>query len=75
MRAIILIVLATTLAGCATQADRRPSFAAIDDSECKNNGGQPGTPAYLQCRAQLDAARAQAKEIAAAEPAWQGKGQ
>jgi hypothetical protein len=73
MRAIILIVLATTLAGCATQADRQMSFATIDDSECKNNGGQPGTPAYLQCRAQLDAARTQAHETAAADPAWQGK--
>jgi hypothetical protein len=75
MRAIILIVLATTLAGCATQADRQMSFATIDDSECKNNGGQPGTPAYLQCRAQLEAARTKAKEIVAAEPAWQGKSQ
>jgi hypothetical protein len=73
MRAIILIVLATTVAGCAGEADRQARFVAIDDSECKSNGGQPGTPAYVQCRAQLDAARAQVNETAAAEPAFQGK--
>jgi hypothetical protein len=72
MRAIILIVLATTVAGCAGGADRQAHFAAIDDSECKSNG-QPGTPAYVQCRAQLDAVRAQVHETAAAEPAFQGK--
>jgi hypothetical protein len=73
MRAIILIVLATAVAGCATEPDRQARFAANDDSECKSYGGQPGTPAYLQCRAQLDAARTQAHETAAADPAFQGK--
>ena len=52
---IAIIVLASLgLAACAAQ------FAKIDDSKCQGYGARTGSQAYVQCRAQLDAARTQA---------------
>jgi hypothetical protein len=62
--------LAASLVGCATEseAERLARVAALDDAKCKSYGGQPGTQAYVQCRAQLDAARTQAIATIAAAP-------
>lgn len=54
----ILVFLA--LSGCAAQ------FAANDDAKCTSYGAAAGTPAYAQCRAQLDAARTQSTATAIA---------
>jgi len=37
---------------------------AEDDAKCQSSGGKPDDPAYVQCRAQLDAARMQAAATA-----------
>jgi hypothetical protein len=52
----------------ATQASRQAAEAdaqAKDDAMCKENGLQPGTPAYDNCRTRL--AQARADEAAAQE--------
>jgi hypothetical protein len=52
----------------ATQASRQAAEAdaqAKDDAKCKENGLQPGTPAYDNCRTRL--AQARADEAAAQE--------
>jgi len=47
--------------GCAEyQAQQAAQHAAEDDAKCHSYGAKPGAPAYVQCRAQLDAARTQA---------------
>jgi hypothetical protein len=65
----LLFLLAIGLAGCESAEHRQARLAAIaaaDDGKCRSYGGEPGTPAYVQCRAQLDAARTQAQATAAA---------
>ena len=42
--------------------------AARDDAKCVSYGATRGDPAYVQCRAQLDAARNSADATAAAAP-------
>ena len=55
MRLILIItIVAGSLAGCA-------SAARLDDAKCQSYGAQPGDPAYVACRSQLDAARTQAR--------------
>ena len=73
MRPVVVIILAASLVGCASEAERQARqaerlerLAAADDAKCKGYGAQPGSPAYVQCRAQLDAARTQAIATAAA---------
>jgi hypothetical protein len=36
---------------------------AEDDAKCQSSGGKPDDPAYVQCRAQLDAARTSASRL------------
>jgi hypothetical protein len=49
------------VAGCAEyQARLAAQHAAEDDAKCQSYGAKQGDPAYVQCRAQLDAARTQA---------------
>src|SRR5712672_2863202 len=76
MRFFAMAAFAALLSGCAaTHAE----LAAVDDEKCRSYGAQPGTPAYAQCRmqldttrtmatAQLDAARTTAGAITAASP-------
>ena len=68
MKLVIAIMLATSMAGCASEAEVKARMAAINDGKCKGYGAQPATPAYVQCRAQLDAARTQAIATMAATP-------
>ena len=44
------------LIGCVDKAQ----LAADDDAKCRSYGAKHGEPAYVQCRAQLDAAHTQA---------------
>jgi hypothetical protein len=64
MKLIACAALAAVLCGCASRAE----IAAADDEKCRSYGAQPGAPAYVQCRAQLDAARTQARATIAASP-------
>lgn len=61
------IMLALLLAGCQTTEDR----IAIDDRQCRSYGVAPGSPAYVQCRSNLDANRA---NVAASERFGTGGG-
>jgi hypothetical protein len=60
---MIVGLLPLGLAGCPTVEEQlakdREHFAKFDDGKCQSYGAKPGTPAYVQCRAQLDAARSQ----------------
>jgi hypothetical protein len=69
MRPIFAIVLAAAgLSGCMSDAEVQAHLAAIDNGKCKSYGARFGTPAYTQCRAQLDAARTQAVAAFASAP-------
>jgi len=73
MRAFGILVFALPLAGCLADPhtqevwDRTPGLgevymtaeqkAAEDDAICRGYGAQPGTPAYIQCRATQDQRR------------------
>jgi len=63
-RAVLLTLL---LAGCQTTEDR----IALDDRQCQSYGVAVGSPAYVQCRANLDTNRA---NIAASERFGAGTG-
>jgi hypothetical protein len=61
---ICLLGLPLALSGCATPeelAAQRARIAAVDDSECRSYGAEPGTPVYVQCRMLKDQQRAQAE--------------
>ena len=62
MRTIAIITL-ILLTGCA---EYRAYLAAEDDAKCKSYGAKVGEPAYVACRASMDAARTQADAIGAA---------
>ena len=71
MRSIVLLcALAIIMSGCADSTfDAWKTKAAAkqdakDDAKCQSSGGKPDDPAYVQCRAQLDAARTQAAAAA-----------
>ena len=67
MRSIVLLCALAILSGCADstfEAWKTKAAAnrdAEDDAKCQSSGGKPDDPAYVQCRAQLDAARTQAE--------------
>jgi hypothetical protein len=47
-----LVALVLALGGCAERNAR------IDDDACRSYGAIPGTDAYINCRAQMNTARA-----------------
>jgi hypothetical protein len=58
MRRLWCGLLCLLLVGCAEyKAKLAAQRAAEDDAKCQSYGAKPGDPAYVQCRAQLDAAR------------------
>jgi len=64
MAAVLLL-----LSGCAEyKAKMAAEQAAEDDAKCHSYGAQQGDPAYVQCRAQLDATRTQARATEAGGP-------
>jgi len=63
MRELIVLVVALSLAGCMTREERIAAQNAKDDQKCLGYGARPGTDAYVNCRAQLDAARTNAEAI------------
>jgi hypothetical protein len=78
MKRMAILIVPVLLGGCVSEAEVKARQASIDDGKCQSYGSKPGEPAYVQCRAQLDAARSQAQATAlagmAATPApapWQ----
>jgi hypothetical protein len=71
MRKLMVLALALALAGCGMSAEQRLAqlYAQqqLDNNKCLSYGAKEGDPAYVQCRAQLDAARTGA--VAAIEAA------
>ena len=72
MRIIAVCALAITLAACASEQQQQAQaqaqaaeIAANDDAKCQSNGAAPGSPAYIQCRTNLDNQRAAARQIVA----------
>jgi hypothetical protein len=70
MRSIVLLCALAILSSCADwtfdawKTKAAANRDAEDDAKCQSSGGKPDDPAYVQCRAQLDAARKQAAEAA-----------
>jgi hypothetical protein len=50
-------LLCLVLAACATADEIRLQQEQADNAKCTSYGAHVGEPAYVQCRAQLDAAR------------------
>lgn len=59
MRTVTLILFGLALTGCASSAQ----IAAMDDQKCRSYGSAPGSPAYVQCRTQLDTTRTTARTM------------
>jgi hypothetical protein len=59
---VVYVLICLALGGCATAEQ----LAAEDDAKCTAYGANHGSPAYVQCRSQLDAARTQASATAIA---------
>jgi hypothetical protein len=68
MRSLCVLALALRLGGCMTTEERIAAQNAKDDQKCLSYGAQPGSQAYVGCRAQLDAARTTADAIEDAAP-------
>lgn len=54
-RKIAIVLCLLSLGGCAAEIARRQS--AADDAKCREWGSRPGEAVYVNCRAQLQAAR------------------
>jgi hypothetical protein len=67
---VALCALTVGLSACADYKAKLAAHqqAAEDDAKCQSSGSKPDEPAYLQCRAQLDAARTTAGAIANSGP-------
>jgi hypothetical protein len=72
MRAMTMAVaICLAVGACAPTAEQRLQQVwaerQLDEDKCTSYGAKPGDPAYVQCRAQLDAARTGAEATAAAK--------
>ena len=58
----LILPVAASLSGCAAYEARQQAEAnaraqaqlSSDDAQCQSYGTQPGSPAYVQCRMNLD---------------------
>ena len=70
MRSIVLVCALAILSGCADstfdtwKTKTAAKQDAEDDAKCQSSGSKPDDPAYVQCRAQIDAARTKATATA-----------
>jgi len=60
------VLLLLLLTGCLGSEERIAAANAEDDQKCLSYGGRQGTDAYVNCRAQLEASRRQAKATSSA---------
>jgi hypothetical protein len=54
----LLSLLALTLAACQTREERQAELDREDDVRCQQFGAKRGTPAYTNCRLELERNRA-----------------
>jgi hypothetical protein len=58
MRTLALLALVLPLAACQTYAERQAEIDRADDLRCQDFGARRGTPAYTNCRLELERNRA-----------------
>lgn len=70
MKALIVTAAMALLMGCVNKQQEQQEIeaakaqqAVADDKQCQSYGPKPGSDAYVGCRMQLDAQRAQAGEV------------
>ncbi|MNF45706.1 hypothetical protein D3C85_1034540 [compost metagenome] len=70
MKALIVAAAMALLMGCVNKQQEQQEIeagkaqqAVADDTQCQSYGAKPGSDAYVGCRMQLDAQRAQAGEV------------
>ncbi len=71
-RLTVTLFVMLTLAGCQTIEERRAEIDRQDDARCIAYGARRGTPAYTNCRLELD--RNRALEAQARRPVVVGVG-
>jgi len=75
MRIIAACTLALALTGCAAYEQQQreqaqaqaAAIAANDDAQCQSYGAAHGSPAYVQCRMNLDNQRASMRQMIAGQ--------
>jgi len=73
MRIVAALAIALTLGSCAEYQAQQQAQAqaqaqaqqASDDAQCQSYGAAPGSPAYIQCRMNLDNQRSQMRAAVA----------
>lgn len=68
MNRAAILACCLVLAGCGIGQRIAAEQRVADDAKCQGYGAKPGEPPYVQCRAQLDAARTQATATRNAAP-------
>ena len=58
MRRLALLVFLLPLAACQTIEERQAEIDRADDARCLDYGAKRGTPAYTNCRLEVDRTRA-----------------
>jgi hypothetical protein len=61
-RLALPVFIALALAGCQTYAERQAEIDRADDARCVQFGAKRGTPAYTNCRLELERNRVLAAE-------------
>jgi hypothetical protein len=54
MRKLALFAIILPLAACQTLEEQREAIKRADDAQCIEYGAKRGTPAYTQCRLEID---------------------
>ena len=58
MKQVLLVLGAVlVLSGCAVKEHMQQRDAAAADTQCRSYGAVPGSTAYVNCRAQIEAGR------------------
>ena len=58
MRKLALLAILLPLAACQTIEERQAEIDRADDARCQDYGAKRGTPAYTNCRLEIDRTRA-----------------
>ncbi len=58
MRKLALLAILLQLAACQTIEERQAEIDRADDARCLDYGAKRGTPAYTNCRLEIDRTRA-----------------
>lgn len=66
LAAAALLVIAA--GGCMSREERLAQIEAADDRTCLSYGSKPGTDAYVACRTQLNASRANTAAVRGTAP-------